>query len=433
MYHAKKSRPRHSFTFGIVYAEDICEKGNAVRLTYIVGSLLFPPLPLHDRRAKRPGEQTRVISSNNTLDALGVVELQIANDGGEDGLQLHVGELLANAAMPASTEGQVRRCGALADNAVAVILGLLDDALLDVLGRKADVLLGGSLVPSVGLPLQRLGEVLGSTAGDTGRGEEDVGGGNDEVGSLNRHRVLDHAHNAVNRGVNAKSLLDDLGVQRKAAEVLVVEVLEGTVGVNAKNLLLFLEKIVLNVGARCETEQDPADGSGGAVLAGHKESNHHVSNLTVRDRSAVLVMAVHQVPNHILLSFSRSRLSRLTPFLDDIGVHFRHLALCSVASAVMRQRQPAELEVDRDEATVKIVVEVCESSVKSFANLPALKRARSGVDGELGESWREVDRAMVRGEALRGRVLGEEIDCLASNELDVGAERGGGEAELDKL
>jgi len=207
--------------------------------------------------------------------------------------------------MSAGTERQVWRCGALADETVAVVLGLFGDALLDVLGSQVDVLLGRVLVPAVGFPLQWLGEVLGGTAGDTRGGEEDVRGRDDPVGALDREGVLDHAHDAVNGSVNAKSLLDNLSVQRKAAEILVVEVLDGAIGVQAKDLPLFLKKFILDVGSRSKAKQDPADSGGRAVLAGHKQGNHHVGNFLIGDSLAVLVFAVHQVPDHVLFPVSR--------------------------------------------------------------------------------------------------------------------------------
>ena len=212
-------------------------------------SLLLTPLPPDDCRAKRPREQAGVIGADNALHTLKVEELEVADHSGKNGLQLDVCELLADAAMSASAERQVWRCGALADNTVAIVLGLLDDTLLDVLGCQADVLLGRVRVPAVRLPLQRLGEVLGGTAGDTRGGEEDVRCGNDPVGALDGERVLDNTHDAVNGGVDAESLLDDLSVQRKAAEVLVVEVLDRAVGVQAKNLPFFLKKVLLDVGS----------------------------------------------------------------------------------------------------------------------------------------------------------------------------------------
>jgi hypothetical protein len=66
----------------------------------------------------------------------------------------------------------------------------------------------------------------------------------------------------------------------------------------------------------------------------------------------------------------------------------------------VRQRQPSKFEVDRDETTIEIVVELSKASVESFANLPALKRARSSVDSELSEGGREIDGAVVGSEAL---------------------------------
>lgn len=250
------------------------------------------------------------------------------------------------------------------------------------------MLLGWVLVPTVRFPLHGLGEVLGDTAGDTRRGKEDVRRRNDPVGAFDGQRVLDDAHNAVNGSVDAKSLLDNLSVEWKAAEVLVVEVLDGAVGVQAKNLLLFLEQVVLDVRSGSKTEQNPADSGRRAVLASHEQGNHHVSNLTVGDSLAVLVLAVHQVPDHVLLPVSRGRLARCTPFLNDIRVYLCHLLLRSITSAVVRQRQPTQLEVDRDETAIEVVVELSEASIETFADLPALEGARSGVNGKFSEGGR---------------------------------------------
>ena len=110
-----------------------------------------------------------------------------------------------------------------------------------------------------------------------------------------------------------------------------------------------------------------------------------------------------------------------------------HLLLRSVASAVVRERQPAQLEVDRNETAVEIVVKLSKAGVESFANFPALKRARSSVDGQFSESGREVKSAAAGSEALRGCILVEESLGLASDEVDVGAESSGSEAVLDEL
>ena len=153
----------------------------------------------------------------------------------------------------------------------------------------------------------------------------------------------------------------------------------------------------------------------------------------VRNGLTVLVFAVHQVPDHVLFAVAGSRVAGLAPLLDDIHVHLRHLLLRGIASAVVRQRQPAELEVDRDETAVKVVVELCEASVESFANLSALEGARGGVDGKFGESRREVDGAAVGSETLGGCILGEKGDGLSGDEFNVGAEGGGSQAEFDEL
>ena len=284
-------------------------------------SLLLAPLPPDNSRAEGPGEQAGVVSADHALHALKVEELEVADHSGKNSLQLDVCELLADAAMSASAERQVRRCSTLTDNTVAVVLCLFGDALLDVLGRKADVLVGGAFVPAVRLPLHGLGEVLGDTACDTRRSEENVRSGNDPVGASNGERVLDHAHNAVDGCVDAQGFLDNLGVKGQAAEVVVVEFLDRAVGVQSEDLLLFLEKVVLDIGSGSEAKENPADGGRRAVLACHEQRNHHVRNFLVGDSLAVLVFTVHQVPDHVFFSVSRGGVTRFTPLLDDIHVY----------------------------------------------------------------------------------------------------------------
>jgi hypothetical protein len=172
----------------------------------------------------------------------------------------------------------------------------------------------------VRLPLHGFREVLGNTAGDTRRSEKYVRRRNNPVGAFDGQRVLDHAHNAVNGSVDAKSFFDDLSVEGKAAEVLVVEVLDGAVGIQAKGLLLFFEQVVLDVGSGSKAEQDPADCGRRAVLSSHEQGDHHVGDFTVGNSLAVLVFAVHQVPDHVLFPVSGCRFARRAPFLDDIHV-----------------------------------------------------------------------------------------------------------------
>jgi hypothetical protein len=99
----------------------------------------------------------------------------------------------------------------------------------------------------------------------------------------------------------------------------------------------------------------------------------------------------------------------------------------------VRQRQPTQLEVDRDETAIEVVVELSKAGVESFANLPTLERARSSVDGKLSESRREIDGAVIGREALRSCILGEECLGLGGDEFNVGAEGRGGQAEFDEL
>lgn len=79
------------------------------------------------------------------------------------------------------------------------------------------------------------------------------------------------------------------------------------------------------------------------------------------------------------------------------------------------------------------MVELGEAGVKALADFLALERARGSVDGQFGKGGREIDGAVVGGEALGRRILGEESVGFGADEFDVGAEGGGGEAELDEL
>jgi hypothetical protein len=148
--------------------------------------------------------------------------------------------------MPASAEWEVRAVCTLADHTIAVI------NLLFIL-----VLGSGVLIPTVGIPVERLREALIRPRGDT-RGGEDIVGGGDHIGcALHGHRVLNSTDNRVNRGVNAKSFLDDLGVKIQFLEALVGERRQ----ILAKDLDLFLVKLIHDLGASSHTQNDP--GSGG--------------------------------------------------------------------------------------------------------------------------------------------------------------------------
>jgi hypothetical protein len=85
----------------------------------------------------------------------------------------------------------------------------------------------------------------------------------------------------------------------------------------------------------------------------------------------------------------------------------------------MWKRQPTKLEVDRDEPAVKIVEKSRETSIKLFAHLFALQRARCSVDGEFGESRGNVERSISAKKTLRWGGLGKERASFSRDELYV--------------
>lgn len=251
--------------------------------------------------------------------------------------------------------------------------------------------------------------------------------GRDDVGSaFYGHGRLDSTHDAVDRAVDTQSLLDDLRVQRQTGEIL-----EGQSGqVGTKNGLLFGKQFLGNIRTRGQTEQNPRDRGGRTVLTSHEQSNHHVSNLLVGNHLASLVFAVHQVPDHVRLAVFGLSLAAVASSLDDLHVCLGHLALSSVALAVLGERCPGKHEVDGGEAHVEIVVQVGEGAVELGADFLTLKRTTGGVDCQLGHGLGDVELTSITLEPVG--VL-EKVLCLGGNDGYVGAEGVGSQAKLDKL
>lgn len=187
----------------------------------------------------------RVISIGEGGFAAGVGELEMLHQRSQDCAQLHIGELLTNAAMTASTEWQVRTVCALGDQTISII----DLLLIFVLGKFG-------LVPTVGVPLEGLGEELGRTSSHTGRRQHVVSGRDHKVGSFHGHGVLDGADDGVNGSVDTQGLLDDLGVQIQLVEALMGEGRK----IRAQHLELFLVKLLYQLGAGGQTQNDPGSG-----------------------------------------------------------------------------------------------------------------------------------------------------------------------------
>jgi len=75
----------------------------------------------------------------------------------------------------------------------------------------------------VRLPHRGVGEMLWGLGGHARGGEEDVCGWDDVRCPRDGHGLLDFAHDAVDRGVDAEGLLDDLRVERQFLEGVVGE------------------------------------------------------------------------------------------------------------------------------------------------------------------------------------------------------------------
>lgn len=183
------------------------------------------------------------------------------------------------------------------------------------------------------LPHCGVGEMLWGLGGHAGGGEEDVCGWDDVQCTWDGHGLLDFAHDAVNRGVDAEGLLDDLRVERQFLEGVVGE--RGQVGAEHGELLFV--QLVHDLRAGGEAEQDPGGGRGRRVLPRHEERDHHVRDFDVRHRCTIFVHARHQVPDHV---FAVTLAPGGAPRFDDVGVCLRHLALSAVARAVVRKGCP---------------------------------------------------------------------------------------------
>jgi hypothetical protein len=168
-------------------------------------------------------------------------------------------------------------------------------------------------------------------------------------------------------------------------------------------------------------------------MAAHEQSNHHTGNLTVGYRRSIFVRTVHYVPDHVSFSLPGVDGPGLPPLPYNIHVDLSHLALSSLAFAIVWKRQPAKLEIDRNEPAVKIVKRLRETSIKLFANFLALQRVGCSVDGELGESRGDVERSPVTNKTLRRGVFGEERTSFGFDELNVGAKGRRNQSELDEI
>ena len=89
------------------------------------------------------------------------------------------------------------------------------------------------------------------------------------------------------------------------------------------------------------------------MLAGHEQSNHHVGNLMVGNRLAVLVRRGHEMLHHVVLAIIRSLSAAV---LDNVHVDLSNSSLSVITLAVRREREPVKHEVVGCEAHVQVVV-----------------------------------------------------------------------------
>jgi hypothetical protein len=163
------------------------------------------------------------------------------------------------------------------------------------------------------------------------------------------------------------------------------------------------------------------------VLSSHEKRNHDTGNLVLGNLCAVLVLAIHQVPDHvvgILLCVASSALAH------NLRVQVDHCLARIVACAVVGKRCPRKHKVDGREAHVEVVVEFGKLGVEGVSDFLALERVRGGVDGELSHDLWHVESTLV---SLEVFVALDEILDFLCNDGNVGAEGFLCETELDKL
>lgn len=215
-------------------------------------SNLLAPLPTNVGRLQGSREERSKVGADKGVAAVHVAELELTDNLGHNGLQLHVGKVLADAAMTAGTEGQVGRGGTLADEAISVVDLLLLVGVVADNGRGV----GRAGLPSVGVPLIGVGEVGRVGSADTGSGQESVRGRDNILGSGDGHGGLDGAQDGVDRGVESESLLDDGLVERELGKILKLQRRE----ISTESLDLLLVELLHDVGVLGETEHDPRAG-----------------------------------------------------------------------------------------------------------------------------------------------------------------------------
>jgi hypothetical protein len=379
---------------------------------------LLASLPVDVSRLQRSGKERSVVGTNQGVTTIDVAELELTYNLGNNGLQLRVGKVLTNTSVTTGTEGQVRRGRTLADETVTIV-----DLLLILATSSHSGEVGRIDLPSVGVPLIGVGEISSIGSADTRGSHDSVRSRDDVLGSGDLHGRLDGAHDGVNRGVEAESLLDDGLVKGQLGEVIVGQGRE--IGTELSDLLLV--EFLHDLRVLGETEHDPRASGRRRVLASHEQGNHHVGDLVVRDRGAVLVGGVHEMLHHIVLGLV---VVLGTALLDGVHVDLGNGALSVVTLSVPGERSPVKHEVDGGEAHIKIVVESGQRLVELVADDAALEGVRSSEDSDLGHLLGNIDNT---GLALEICALLEVITDLAGNDGNVGSEGFGSKGNLHEL
>ena len=313
--------------------------------------------------------------------------------------------------MSSSAEREVRASGSLADETEPEII---------LLG----VVLGFDSVPAVGIEFVGVLEVLLVHRGSSRGSENVVAGGDDVVLLADVHGRFDLADDGVERRVHAEDFADDVVQEGHLGDVLVGE----RAGVGTTDLLLLTVEFRDEFGLLGKVKQDPRGGSHRSVLSGHQEGNHHMGNLPIGDGGSVLVAAVHQVPDHVLLLVGHAGV--LAPLLNQVHVEAGHLLLRGIATLVAREREPRKHEVHGVEAKIEIVKETSEGSVESIADLLALQGTGSSENGDLGN-----DLAKRNGTTGTLEVLGllDVVLHLLNDQRSVSLEGVDSQAEFHEL
>ena len=154
----------------------------------------------------------RVVCVGDIFNAWHIAELEQSHQGGKDCTKLHVSKLLTNAPMPSGTEREIGAISALVDQAVPIID-------LFFIFR---VLLSG-FIPAVRVPLERLGEKILVSSGDTRRRKDIVRCWDHIWGTINWHWVLHSPNDRVNWRMNTESFLDNLGMKIQLLQAVIRE------------------------------------------------------------------------------------------------------------------------------------------------------------------------------------------------------------------